>query len=302
MPTLAEALSRYLQVDRSAYTLKNYGHILHRMADAVGSMRDISRVSVEDIEDWFYPTVNSRPLKRTTAAEYLRIIQRFFAFCQKRGYVPTSPAESLRVRYDEEEPRTNRSVPPADLRKMLAAAQFHKRNYAMLLFFAVTGCRIGGISTLTIGNLELDRYRARLKEKGSRWVWVRFGPATASALRAWLEVRPLCNHDYVFTNTPARGATPLTKHGIRAVVEDVSRRATGRVYRPHALRHSRGHSLAWKGIPESVTGAVLNHRSGESTRRYYPDDDETVTAVIQAYELAALEDVEDKPKIIPLVS
>lgn len=303
MPSLQEALDRYLQLDRSTFTVKTYGSLLKRMVAAVGPARDVSRVSVEDIEDWFYPTINgAKPLKRTTAAEYLRVMQRFFAFCQKRGYMTVSPIESIRVRHDEELPSVSRAVPPADLRKMLMAVQHIPRDYAIVLFFAVTGCRTGGITSLTRSNLLLDQYRARVKEKGGRWVWVRFGTATAAALRSWLAVRPTSDSDAVFVTSAARGAKPLTRHGYRALIENLSRKTCGRVYRPHSLRHSRGHSLAWKGVPESVTGAVLNHLSSDSTRHYYPDDDQTVSSIVQTHELAALQDVEGIEKILTLVS
>lgn len=303
MPSLQEALDRFIQVDRSSLTNKTYSYLLNRMVNAIGPVRDVARVTVEDLEDWFYPTINAKPLKRSTASEYLRVIQRFFNFCQKRGYLDVSPAETLRVRHDEEEPRISKAVLPADLRKMVEYARTtSKRNYAILIFFIATGCRTGGITSLTLDNLELDRYRARVKEKGSRWVWVRFGTATAAALRAWLEERPEdCNHRYVFTTGKGHGARPLTRYSFRAIVENISKRTLGYPIRPHKLRHSRGHSLAWKGLPESVTGQVLNHRNPQSTRRYYPNDDEMVQALAQHYELAALEDVEEIEKVIHLV-
>lgn len=302
MITLAEAYHRYLQVDRSPYTTQNYQRILSRLVQAIGPVRDISRISSEDLEDWFYPTINGKkPLKRSTAVQYLGVIQRFFNDCRNRGYIPTSPADALRVRHNEEAPRQSRAVPPAELREMLAAARFNKRNYAVMLFLMVTGCRTGGICSLTLANLHLDQYRALVKEKGSRWEWVHFGEATAAALREWLAVRPRCDHDSVFTTTAGNGARPLTKHGFRSIVEELSKKVdASRIYRPHALRHSRGHSLAWKGVPESLTGEVLNHLSKDSTRVYYPNDEQMVSAIVRAYELAALEDVETVEKIIPL--
>ncbi len=302
MPTLAEALTRFLQVDRSPYTTKSYQRILTRMVEAVGPVRDVTRISVEDVEDWFYPAINGpSPLLRSTAVQYLSIVQRFFKDCQARGYIQISPAETLRVRHDEEEPRQDRSIPPAILRDMLAYSRFHKRNYAILLFLIVTGCRTGGIASLTRANLRLDEYRARLKEKGNRWVWVYFGDATAAALREWLAVRPVCDHDYVFTTSKGRGATALTRRGYSSILEELSVKiGADKVYRPHGARHSRGHSLAWSGIPESLTGGVLNHRSKDSTRTYYPNDDERIAATVRLYELAALEDPETIQKVIPL--
>jgi integrase/recombinase XerC len=302
MPTLAEAYNRFLQVDRSPYTTQNYQRILSRLVQAIGPVRDISRISSEDLEDWFYPTINGKkPLKRSTAVSYLGVVQRFFNDCRNRGYISTSPADALRVRHNEEAPRRNRAIPPAELRRMMAVASFNKRNYAVMLFFMVTGCRTGGITSLTRSNLYLDQYRAHVKEKGGRWEWVHFGEATAAALRAWLAVRPHCEHDAVFTTTSGNGARPLTKHGFRSIVEELSKKAgVSRIYTPHCLRHSRGHSLAWKGVPESLTGEVLNHLGKDSTRIYYPNDEQMVSAIVRAYELAALEDVETVEKIIPL--
>ncbi|MEO8608875.1 MAG: site-specific integrase [Chloroflexota bacterium] len=304
MPTLQEAFDRFVQVDRSSFTNKQYSNLLLRMVKAIGPVRDVRRVSAEDVEDWFYPVINTKPLMRSTAAEYLRVVQRFFNFCQKRGYIKTTPAETLRVRHDEEEPHESTPIPPSDLRKIVEYARVTSpRNYAILLFFLASGCRTGGITSLTMPNLDLERQRAKLKEKGSRWVYVYFGAVTTEALRVWLEQRPTaCVDEYVFTTTGRRKAKGLSRYAFRAIVESISLKACGYMFRPHKLRHSRGHSLAWRGVPITAASGVLNHKSIKSTGYYYPNDQATTQALVRRYELAALEDAEALEKLITLVS
>lgn len=303
MTSLQEALDRFLQIDRSPFTNRLYRRILTLMVSAVGPVRDVARISYEDLADYFYPLVNGeKPLKRSTAANYLMVIQNFFTFCRRRGYITVSPAEELRVRIDEHEPRHDRAATPADLKKMLELARFNKRNLAILLFITVTGCRQGGISSLTLDKLDLDEMSALIKEKGGKWKRVYFGSETAAALRDWLAERPQCDHNYVFTASGKRGAHPLSRHAFRAVIESLSKRSgASRVYRTHALRHSRGHSFARNQVELSVAGRALGHSDPRITAStYYPNGDVLVAARVRQFEMTPF--VEDQPveKVIPL--
>jgi hypothetical protein len=52
MPTLTEAITTYLKVDRAASTNHNYQFILRPMAAAIGPLRDLALVTYADLVDY----------------------------------------------------------------------------------------------------------------------------------------------------------------------------------------------------------------------------------------------------------
>lgn len=310
MPTVQEALDRFLQIDRSPHTNASYRHVLSKLAAAIGPVRDVSRVTYEDLADYFFPLINGNPpLKRSTAGQYLMVIKTFFEFCHRRGYIHASPAEDLHIRRDEAEPQPERAIPPSELRKMLMVVSGSRRfidvrNKAILVFMAVTGARTGAVVSLTLDRLDIESGSALIRMKGGKWKRVYFGEQTRSALADWLSIRPSTTHRAVFTTSPGNGARPLTRYGIRAVLESLSERSgTDRVYRPHSVRHARGHSLARRGVEESVTQRQLGHaRPSTTVQYYYPNSDLYVASRVREYEMAAFEEVEQPNEAIPLTT
>jgi integrase len=291
MPSVQEALDRFLQVDRSPFTTKNYAHILNNLVKAIGPVRDISRVTYEDLADYFYPAIKGR--KRSTAVVYLNVIQNFFRFCLQLGYVSASPANNLRLRRGGAESVESRAIPPEELAAMVEYARLtSKRDYAIMLFMVATGCRVGGITSLTLKNLDLEHMRALLHEKGDNWSRVWFGERTTLALREWLDERPKVDHDYVFTLSMSFGGRAMQRHNYARLVGALALKVgASHKWGPHAIRHSRGHALARRGFEESVTQRALNHASPTTTIQfYYPHDEDYISTLLREYELAALEE------------
>lgn len=306
MPTLEESIAIFLQSDRAEQTNRHYTYVLNRMSKAIGSQRDVALVTYEDLADYVYKLYNNgrkgKGVKRSTAAGYLQVIQNFFTFCVRRKYLSASPAADLYVRKSTPDPVKSRAVPPGELNAMIDCARYHKRNYAIILFLADTGCRVGGIASLTISNLDVDNLTALLLEKAARWHRAYFGERTAQALREWLTVRPETNHDYVFTVSQKRGAGPLAKLSYNSVVNKLSKESgASRIYNPHAIRHSVGHALAERGLPVSAVAAKLGHsNTAVTTAFYYPKHDDYVAAISRNLSLAAAQSPEEAKPILNL--
>lgn len=291
MPTLERALHTFLQVDRARLTNKQYTYILSPLIAAIGPARDTVRVSYEDLADYFYPLVRDHELKLTTARNYLLVIKVFFNWCAKRRYVDFSPAHDLKVRQGDDAPPLPRSVPPDELFAMVDLASYKERDYAIMLFLADTGCRVSGIASLTVTNLNLDKQMAFIHEKAGRWHRVDFGEDTAEALRAWLKVRPPVEHDSVFTQTVGRGGKPMTSGNFRYLVKRLAFLTdASRSYTPHAIRYSLGHAWGDRGVPMAVLMRKLGQRDYRATQRYNSSDEVTVAETSRDLSLAALRD------------
>lgn len=304
MITLGESFIRFMQVDRSPFTNSCYRNIVGRMIQSLGEDTLLIDVNYNRVATYFYDLLNNPPdghaLSSKTAGEYLRTIKRFFIFCVRCGDIARSPAEHISVRELKMEPeRKDRAIPSDELAAMVATAKSHKRNYAIVLFLADTGCRVGGIASLTLDHLQLDKGTAWLLEKGSKWVKVHFGEQTADALRAWLEIRPNnCNHNYVFTSTATNGSRPLSRSTIGKIIEWLSAESgASKIWRPHAIRHAVAHALVKNGLPVSAVQRKLGHANPTVTiMMYYPQDDDYLHSISTQYSLAA---VGNKADIVP---
>lgn len=237
MPTLRDALDTYLKIDRADLTNKQYRLILGALARDIGPARRIERLTFEDLLDW----LDAQAIQRTTRRNYVSIIKAFFNWCVSVGYLSASPARPIKRGKLHEDDRQPRAIPAEDLRRIVDYAKMTSpRNYALLLFLADTGCRVGGACSLTIDNLHLDMGYAWLKEKGGRWAKALFGADTAAALAVWLQKRPrAAPHPYVWTGL-APSYNVLTTNGVRYVLKSLSvKTGCSREWHPHACRSPR---------------------------------------------------------------
>lgn len=302
MPTLREALLTFCKLDRSPFTNRQYRLVLSRLATDIGPQRDVSLVTYEDLVDYFAHQ-RTRGLKQSTLNGYLAIHKTFFAWCVERDYTDQSPTADLRLRKPPRNPADIKPIPPDDLRKIIELARWTSpRNYAMLMFLADTGCRVGGLESLKLPNLYLDAGYAIITEKGGDLVRVWFSPPTADALRRWLKHRPECDHDSVWTTTrPSNGYPPLKRGSISAVIRNLCIKAElDTIWSAHSIRHAVG--VAWaKSEPVTVVQRKLNHKDAQVTLRYYfPFADDELARANQRNGLSALKsDDGDLPQIGP---
>lgn len=299
MPTLTEALHTYLQIDRAPQTTHQYKRVLTELITAIGPAREVSLVSYEDLLG--YQAAMRTRLKPVTISGYTSIIKSFFSWCARRRYTEVSPAADLQVSKPRQDPTLSRAVPPDELARMVEYARVTSpRNYAIIMFLADTGCRVGGLCSLTRLHLHIEEGFAFVVEKGGFYHKARFGEETAIALIRWLELRPETDHDFVFTSREG-GHPPLTRVSIYDIVKELSRRVhTSREWSPHAIRHAVGHAYAKAGVPASITQRKLGHKDIATTLAfYYPQDDPYLDLVSQRLALSALKTEDELRAIKP---
>lgn len=294
MPTLDEAIQRFLQVERRPGTNRQYGHITRHFKEAMGAECDIASIDYPALVSYIALLRQRRhrgkPLKDATVREYAQVVRSLFSWCMDAGYIQHSPAIKLKVQklspaYDQ-----SRAIPPDELTRMIEYARATSlRNYAMMMFLTDTGCRVGGAVSLTLTNLHLGGQTADLIEKGGKEQRVYFGETTAAALAAWLEKRPTVNHDYVWTGD-GPFYMPLTRAGVAAVVNRLAdRTGASRRWGPHSIRHAVGHAWAKKGIPIVAIQMKLGHSDPSVTMRFYqPKDANYLQRLSNDLSLAAL--------------
>jgi len=219
------------------------------------------------------------PMSIFTIRAHIRALRRFFNWSEAE-YGQSNPMARIRM------PRAPRPAPKAirldDLQKLIQATGIDAagiRDRAMLLFLADTGCRAGGLLSLRLDNLYLDKGRAIVQEKGDRARVVPFTRTTAEVLQKWLEIRP-ANASTVFCSlSSGYHGQPLSASGLAQVLRRLKARAhvSGRV-NPHSFRHGFARQYLSRGGDLATLAQLMGHSSIEVTAMYGVFSDEELAA------------------------
>ena len=208
-------------------------------------------------------------MSKYSVHNYLRGTFRFFSWLVEEGLLERNPATRLELPQLPDDPP--KDIAYDDMVRILEVAQaVGAREYALISFLADTGCRVAGAAGLRLSDLDLERGRALVREKGkggngkSRYVFLK--KRTVEALETWLSIRPPDKGDGVFVGL--RG--PLTESGIYQVVRRVAKTAgiQGR-FNPHSFRHGWARGALRNGADINDVSHVLGHSSIVVTSRFY---------------------------------
>jgi site-specific recombinase XerD len=137
----------------------------------------------------------------------------------------------------------------------------------VILFTVDTGCRAGGIVSLTWDNVDLRRCRAYVVEKGKRRRVVFFSSETQLALRQ-LRVGVQDDKRHVFCSLTT--GNPLTESGLYQLFERIALKAgVSSPTNPHAYRHAFGVSFMEGGGDSLVLAKLMGHKDVHVTASYY---------------------------------
>lgn len=286
---LREAVERYdlaRTTEVSPATRRGYLQRLKVLENYFGADREIGSITVDDLRRWRaslaiqsqrYVGNGFRPVEKgglsiPTQRTYVQQVKAFFDFLEKETDVEEvvlSPARNLSLpKLSEREEQDLKAINDADLVSLIQTAKtWSIRDYAIILFLADTGCRAGGLCSLTFDRLDLEKRQARLKEKGGKIHKKRFRPEVAEALQAWLAVRPTVNHRFIFVG---QGHKPLSTLGLYRMLQRMAERAgvSGR-WNPHSFRHGAARAMLLNGASLQDVKEELGHSTIDVTSRYY---------------------------------
>jgi site-specific recombinase XerD len=198
---------------------------------------------------------------------------------QRIRAIPTKRADTRLIDYlNREEMQALLDAPTADTTDGL-------RDRAMLYVGYSAGLRVSELVGLRLENLAFDpRLSIHVMGKGRRARALPLWRETATALRAWLALRPNGRAPEVFLN--ARGAA-MTRSGFEYILDkhvQVARRccpslATKRVS-PHVLRHSCALTILRATGDIRKVALWLGHASTQTTEMYLRADTTTLLEVM----------------------
>jgi site-specific recombinase XerD len=183
-----------------------------------------------------------------------------------------------------------RYLPASEVERIVAACDprtsLGSRDRAIVLLLARLGLRAGDIVALELHDINWQEASLRLVGKGRRETRLPLSQEVGDALLTYLDFRrPWPDVNTLFLPTRAPMHRPLSSRAVSTIVARAIQRAG--VAAPskgaHVLRHSAATAMLRQGIPLEDIGAILRHRSIETTAHYAKVDLASLRQVAQPW-------------------
>jgi len=272
-----QQFKQYIAVERnlSEQTVDAYLRDLLQFYDF---FRSVGEVTPED--NWLknidllvlrqYLAQLHKSCSRTSIARKISTLKGFFRFLVREGVLETSPVDGLST------PRREQYLPkvlsaeqvgilldqPVTGRKILVL-----RDLALFELVYSCGLRVGEVTHLNVGSVDLELQQVRVLGKGNKERFVPIGRQACSALKKYLAERE---------NVAIDDPLFLNHRGRRLTARSVQRNLKARLLElnlptditPHALRHSFATHLLDAGADLRFIQELLGHASLSTTQRY----------------------------------
>ena len=261
---------------RSPQTVKAYAEKLSYLLDALGDV-PVETITVHELRRYVSAQLarsDAGELSPFTVAGRVRALKRLFSFLVDEEVLTANPAR--RIHTTKPRNKTPKGILREDIRRLLETTLegglMDLRDRAVILLLTDTGCRVGGLCGLRLGDLDLSAGQAWVTEKGEKTRLVFLCPLTLAALRDWLAVRPTVETDALFLNldrskrlnkplSPVAVARMLARRGERAGIE-------GKV-NPHSFRHAFARDYLMSGGDLASLSDLLGHSDVQVTKMFY---------------------------------
>jgi site-specific recombinase XerD len=254
---------------KSPATKQWYAARLSLLARALGETRPLADVLEVDLFKW-RERLESQNLAPDTLHGYIRAARRLFRWLLKRGIVEVDLVQDLHL--PRLPRRGKRGISDEHALLILEEAKrWSVRDYAMLLFFASTSARRGGVAELRLSDLRLDLpeplcRQVTVYEKGCKERVVVMDDETLSALRAWMVVRP-GGSEFVFVSEKGER---LKVNSVSEVIDRYKQRLgiVGKCS-PHQWRHRWFRRILSNRMPLTQAAQLGGHETVQLTFQYY---------------------------------
>lgn len=241
---------------------------------------DVRAVREAQVEAWAKHLLvrtnrHGEPLSAHTRRSYLTVLQRFFRFLDRRGFILANPMLDISMPQVTKLPRVVLSRSQAE-RLMEAPSRFTpvgKRDRAILEVLYGTGIRVSECARLELRDIDLGKGTLFVRQgKGKKDRIVPFSGQAAAALDLYLrEGRPAlarrAREQALFLSSSS--AKPLPATTLQLVVRQAAQVAGLKLaVTPHSLRHTYATHLIQGGADIRHVQKLLGHACLQSTAIY----------------------------------
>lgn len=247
-------------------TLGWYHHRLRPFVERYGD-REVGKMTIDDVRGYM-AAIQERDCSEHTRYSFVRVVRRLFKWLFEEQRIKTNFYRKIRLpRLPQPVPKGIEMPDAAALLRDCGSDLAGLRDRAIMLFLLDTGCRVGGLCNLKPSDVDLEKGRAQVFEKGDKGRFVLLRPQTCKALGKWFASRAPNGVDRAFTSlTEGRALEPNT------VVQMLRRRARragvkGRV-NPHSWRHAFAREWIRNGGDLASLSDMMGHTQMAVTKRY----------------------------------
>lgn len=269
-----QLLERYLR-ERSnrgytARTIEAYGMRLGPFLQFLED-KDITSVDREDIEN-FLGGLRNRPsskqaIKLSTIKDYLKTVSVFLSWLEDNDLIQKNPARKI-VKEIRVEKTKRRALPLKDLRKLVRYAR-NPRDRAIILTMAIAGLRLSEVSSLKLGDIDLNTSEIFVRQgKGRKDRVAVIDRELAEALNVWLIYRDSMDPKTDALFCDLHGTKPLASVRIYSIVKATAKKAGIENVFPHRLRHSAATFMYDSGMDILEIKEQLGHEDIKTTEGY----------------------------------
>lgn len=266
----------YLEHERgsSPFTISSYRSDFRRFADFLDTQAVPAKVGniTTPLARRYIAALSKAGLSPRTIARRLASLKSLFRYLRACEYVPGNPLAPLPT--PKQRTRLPSCLTADECRRLLDATDHNHyfilafRDKAILATFIYTGMRRGELLALRTRDVDFDAGVVTVNNgKGGKARVVPMCHELIEPLRDWLELRPPCDHDALFTT---RLGQPLGKHGVQDAFSRA--KAAAGIDREgvtiHTLRHTFATSLLENGADLVSIQRLLGHSSLDTTAIY----------------------------------
>ena len=252
----------------SSHTVENYGRDLQVLLSLAGA-QSLSQLQTHHIRR-FAATLHARGLGGRSIARALSAWRGFFRYLARDHGFTHNPC--VGVRAPKSEKRLPDALSPEQAARLVELPgddAFAVRDRAMFELFYSSGLRLSELTSLQLGDIDMQDATVRVIGKGSKTRVVPVGRMALAAIQAWLALRSTVAapaHNALFVNQRGHQIGPRTVQ-LRLRAWALKQGLDTPVH-PHMLRHSfASHLLQSSGDLRAVQ-ELLGHASISTTQVY----------------------------------
>src|SRR5688572_3191118 len=241
-------------------------------------------VTPTDVREYRGYLINVEKRQPSTVNRRLAALRRFFQWARATGLAKELPTDN--VKGVASSPRAPRWLEKRDVDRLIRTVERHgnTRDLAIVLTLRHTGIRVGELSALQSGDVEISERKGTLtvrSGKGSKFRALPLNVDARRAIAAYLDVRPTVSDDHLFIGQRGQG---ISSRAVELLVEKYGRLAGLEDVTPHTLRHSFGKHALDAGADLVSVSALLGHQRLETTAIYTTPSQRDLEKVVEKLE------------------